>query len=336
MNKHPIATRSCVVPRHPGLVPLLLTACLTFSVDTLAQGQLQAAGDWLWEYTFGALWGRLNGQRSIHLYGSVVDQHGLPVEDVEVAYHAIGSFLSSGTGHQWTHTDSKGNFHTSGARGLSLLVDGLYKPGYAFNFADDRGRTFSRPPFDPRFPEAEDWNAYSARKPYQYRIWKIEDRTEKRRKLFEDVVSLSLIPDGRWYSLNLKTERENRLSKGENPFADVFIAVQRGTNSLTVTLRGNGGGFLPETDGQGYQAPEHGYQEIWTHTTPSLREDGAKHRLYFKSLIDGRKTYGHFSMDLIPVLPPRKDEDTQRSGVSVSYTTNGQGGRELVTQPWRP
>jgi hypothetical protein len=41
-------------------------------------------------------------------------------------------------------------------------------------------------------------------------------------------------------------------------------------------------------------------------------------------------------MELIPVLPPRKDEDTQRSGVSVRYTTNRQGGRELVTQPWRP
>lgn len=336
MKRHLMPTRSCAVTRHPVLVPLILAACLTFSVDTVAQGQLQAAGDWLWENTLGALWGRLNGQRSIQLYGRVLDQHGHPVEDVEVEYHASGSFLSSGTGVDRVRTNSKGNFVIRGARGLKLSVDGLYKPGYAFKFADGRGRWFNQPPFDPTIPDAEDWNVYSALSPYQYRVWKIEDRTEKRRKLVEDRVSLSLVPDGRWYSLNLKTERENRLSRGENPFADVFIAAQRSASSLTVNLHGNGGGFLAETDGQGYQAPEHGYQAIWTHTTPSLREDGAKHRLYFQSLVDGRKTYGHFTLEFIPLLPPGKDEDTKRTGISVSYTTNANGGRELVTQPWRP
>lgn len=315
-------------------IAVLVGACLSCSANAVAQGQLQSVGEWLWEHSVGSLWGRFNGQRSIGLYGRVVDQFGQPVENVEIEYAASGSFLASGTGHDRVRTNARGVFVIGGARGLRLVVDGLYKSGYAFRFANGRGRWFEPPT---SFPDAEDWRAYSAGNPYPYLIWKIQDRTEKSWKLFEDLTSLSLVPDGRWYSINLKTERgEGLLSKGENPFADMFIAVQRNVGSLTVTLRGNGGGVLPEVDGQGYEAPAHGYQASWTYTTQSLKEESTEHRFYFQSLVSGRKTYGRFTMRLIPVLQPQKPGDAERSGVSINYTTNRLEGRELVTQPWRP
>lgn len=322
------------VPRRVVWVSVLFAACLSFSADAAAQGQLQAVGAWLWEHSFGVVWGRMNGQRSIRLYGRVVDQHGQPVEDVEVDYAAVGSFLANGTGHDRVRTDAKGGFVIRGARGVRLVIDGLYKPGYAFKFADGRGRWFEQPSADPK---AEDWHIYSARNPYTYRIWKISDLTKKSEKLFEEMHSFHPVPDGRWYSLRLRSSiGDDLLSKGESRFADLFVSTQRHADSLTVTMRGNGGGLLPEVDGQAYEAPSQGYQPIWTHTTQSLREDGTEHRFYFKSVADGRMTYGRVTFSFTPALQPRKNEDFERAGVMLSYSTNRREGRELVAEPWRP
>ncbi len=253
----------------------------------------------------------------IEFYGRVVDQSGVPIEGVEVAYSAAGAPFASGTGEGKAITDANGIFNTRGARGTTLHVS-FKKTGYEFknvDFADIKNE--ARP---------LQWSDYADEdKPYIFKAWKTEKYAQVKS---EDKRYLSFVPNGPVYTVDFSGEERVKWEGIRE--GDIRIAFTRNEKDWKVQIDAVNGGIQESSDEYMNLAPESGYQKSLTYSGVAKdsfnvsRGISLNKSMYFMS--NNGKRYGSLHLEIIPYY------NEKESGIYTTYTVNLEHGRELAVK----
>lgn len=252
----------------------------------------------------------------IRFYGKVVDQYGSPVNGALVEYEAGSAYLAEGTGVSRSHTGSDGIFVTTDAKGKSLSIRSISKPGYEFKFDETKERNFEN---YKRFDDSVLWEDYTEKSPYIFRLWKVEGY--QKTKVGSERLFL-FVPDGSDYTFDFSAPKKGIFKKGDHD-GDLKVVFNRTEESWDLVITAYEGG-LQEAEGVYLNlAPEESYQEIIEYNF--LRSESEKlNRMYFIKIRNG-EMYGKVRMRIDAY---RRD----KAAVYLSYVLNLEKGRNLAVK----
>ena len=262
--------------------------------------------------------------KALNMRGRIIDQHGQPVAGVEIMVDLSYVPFAVVPGVGWfakttmVTSNQNGEFAVENQTGTTLSIVKIEKSGYRFG-DDARLKVWSDSPEE---------SAASEDSTTVVRAWKIEQPVTKVRT---GTVAVTFKPNGEFVSVDFdKKYGEKDVTPGP-PMGDLLVAILAGPRDAkgyfdwTVTLRAIGGGIQEHDrrDRFPYMAPDSGYLEEWQRTVAHYRGGYIEHRFYLKSRNGAR--YAEISLQ----IQPEWRGDNNRALVSVLYTTNLDGAREL-------
>jgi|GEM_PF-6407632 len=251
--------------------------------------------------------------KEIKFYGKVIDQHGKPVEHVDVIFKARSGYMAEGDGRQFTRGNEYGVFVIEDVVGAGLGI-GLVKAGYQFNL----GHVKDFENF-PRFEDSKLWSDHSSPdNPFVFKAWKIADGyplTSHARATYG--FKLNEI-----YSLDFFSSNKKRVKKqGQFGELDLQVYFTRDDDADTweVTLTVPDGGLIETNDVYMNLAPENGYQSNMTFSG-TKKTNFTMDKLFY---IHSRgNSYGRL---LVKIRPYRKIG----GGLTINHVMNLEQGRRL-------
>ncbi len=248
----------------------------------------------------------------LNFWGRVVDQDDSPLSGTRIELR-LRHWTTGYTGSSIPvsmETDTNGLFHAEGASGDVFDIERISKAGYELEPNTRRG-----------FGAA----GGSMSEPVIFKMW----RADMRQTLVEGTKSLALVPDGRSYSIDIKSGTITEAGSG-----DITVRIQRPPQILpgekyewSSQVVAINGGLLEEVDANSsmFIAPTNGYvasfrfeQKVvsgWGNSTGTKR--------FYLNMGKGR-AYARISLEIWASY------NSLTSGrVHISYTMNPSGSRIL-------
>jgi len=259
-------------------------------------------------------------------FGKIIDQHGEPVVgakvQMEIGYYPFipnGNFYPSYR-KRVVETDAEGKFSIMGEKGESFSFDLIEKEGYEIDRTGFGGAILSRGGVEllKRISNPD--------KPVIFHAWKKSEAEP----LIHNEILIGFSPDGKRYAVDLITPK--KVVNGNS--GDIIISFNRHPNAKfnegfdwNVTLMAIGGGVTETNDLFMNEAPEGGYESVWSlemkKSEPDYQRD-AKRKFYLKSR--NGKVFGRLEFEFIPLY--NKD-----SVIDAKWWLNPNGSRNLQYDP---
>jgi hypothetical protein len=213
---------------------------------------------------------------------------------------------------------SDGSFHIQGGNGDVLRIDGLEKDGFEPEPKSLKG--FGYTASDPLRPDPKN--------PVVLRMWK----SDRRVQLISDSKRYSLLPDGRTYTIDLRTGTIKESTTAEG---DLRVSIWRHANAAwgqnydwILDLQPVDGGLAEETDDLAamFLAPETGYAKSYRVEAKAADHQWSygtgKKRFYLKSR--GGQNFARIEIEAYAYYLQNK-----QGRFNVTYTVNPAGERLL-------
>ena len=265
----------------------------------------------------------LSQNRPIDFYGQILDQGGRPVQGVAISYEIAyqdGILRWEGFAYEKGEikSDENGRFHLHRYKGLGLEIR-MEKEEYEFINNGEWGYNFSDR--DPNQPAPVISTTSS---PYIFKAYK---RSEAE-FLVQGEYSVVVEPNGQRYGVDLINHKVFKENPEEGNFM-VSIERPEGADYRTqykwsVTIEVPGGGIISSEDVFMNEAPQNGYQEVWSmqiDPDPTGHDNRDLKKKFFLK-IRGGKMYGRIEMDIQSLY-------NDKSAVFMTYFINPLESRNL-------
>ena len=244
--------------------------------------------------------------KSMDIYGKVVDQYGQPVARAKVqgALTITLGFMSENVEYYSTETDANGRFSFLGLNGSSLGIH-PQRDGYLYYL--------KLPPQRPNNYQPDPNN------PVVFDMWKLHGPET----LVGQAIDAKIPHDGTPVIFDMATGKES-------PIGDLQITLTR--LPLEVRRSGQGfdwsfkvqmlhGGLFPEDDSYPYWAPENGYEQAYEFNASSndVSWDSRLTKFFYIRTSGGQ--YGRMQTDVSASLTPAR--------IVLNFTINPSGSQNL-------
>ena len=259
----------------------------------------------------------------VKFFGRVVDQRNTPVEGVIIRYSVTPATFGYGGGSGETTTDGDGDFEVSGIEGTGVTIREMTKSGYQIALSGQGKTFFNRSEVESRLR----WEDCTQETPCLFKAWKYGEGYVEDQKFIKKWFSSAMQMNGKEYSLYFFhygwEKYSDDLSRGE-----LLISFHRESGDGSpwqFSIKSRAGGLVEAKGLYTNEAPERGYQDVYT-TTEGDVEGGAKilkKKFYF--YLKDKNNYGCLDLEL------RLQSKSEKTVISGYYTINPSGSRFLET-----
>jgi uncharacterized protein YegP (UPF0339 family) len=273
----------------------------------------------------------LSRNKSLEIYGLVVDQYNQPISDAEIVY--VISYYDGNVRADYgyaveyykIYSDQDGRFALLNQLGFNLGIKKIKKTGYEFTDVPNKsyanGTTYS-------YLEGADIpKKITADSPVVLKGWKIEETPQT--YFQRDGVNYGF-KSGETYTINFLNRGKKQKGEAEG---DLRVSFERSGDmaknkpSWHVRLEAVNGGLVETSDTYMYQAPEDGYSSVWEfgHNNEDSDYESKKHVDFYLKSRNGQ-VYARLNMELIPFY------NNKYSVIYTSYLANPTGSRSLYSK----
>lgn len=259
----------------------------------------------------------------VRLFGRVVDQRNTPVDGVIVKYNVAPATFGYGGGGGETATDDDGVFEVSGIEGTGVTIKEMAKSGYQIALAGQSKYFYNRSEVKSRLL----WEDCTQETPCLFKAWKYGESYVGEQNFIKKFFSDAVKMNGKEYSLDFFRygwdKFSDDLSRGELLFS--FHREAGGGSPWKFTIKSRAGGLVEVKELYTNEAPESGYQEVYTTTEGDVEIEAKIIKKKFYFYLKDKNKYGCLDLEL------ELQSKSEKTSIRGYYTINPSGSRFLET-----